>query len=96
MMDATPSWLIAMWVAAGLLYLLALWQMLRRTGASYVTFLLGVGLDLAGVLANRSIEASTGVIVNPIPMVRLAGFLLTFSVGFVLWRMTGKSRTAAN
>jgi hypothetical protein len=95
-MDATPSWLAALWVVAGLLYLVALWQMLRRTGASFVWFLLGAGLDLAGVLAIRSIEASTGIVVNPIPLVRLAGFLLTFSVGFVLWRMTGKSRAAAN
>ncbi len=96
LMDATPAWVVALWVVAGLLYLVALWQMLRRTGASYVSFFLGAGLDLAGVLAIRSIEASTGVIVNPIPMVRLAGFVLTFSVGFVLWRMTWKSRAAAN
>lgn len=95
-MDATPFWLVALWLAAGLLYLVALWQMLRRTGASYLLFFLGAGLDLAGVLAIRSIEASTGVIVSPIPMVRLAGFLLTFSVGFVLWRMTWKSGAAAN
>jgi len=96
LMDATPFWLVAVWVVAGLLYLIALWQMLRRAGASYVWFFLGAGLDLAGVLANRSIEASTGVIVSPIPLVRLAGFLLTFSVGFVLWRMTGKSTRATN
>ena len=95
-MDATPSWLVAAWLVSGLLYLVALWQMLRRTGASYVPFLLGAGLDLAGVLAIRSIEASTGVIVSPLPVVRLAGFLLTFSVGFVLWRMTWNSTRAAN
>jgi hypothetical protein len=95
-MDATPSWLVAMWAVAGLLYLAALWQMLRRTGASYVPFFLGCGLDLAGVLAIRSIEASTGVIVSPLPMVRIAGFILTFSVGFILWRMTWRSAPAAN
>jgi len=95
-MDATPSWIIALWVAAGLLYLVALWQMLRRTGASYMLFFLGCGLDLAGVLAIRSIEASTGITVEPIPMVRLAGFVLTFSVGLVLWRMTWKRAPAAS
>jgi hypothetical protein len=95
-MDATPSWLVALWVVAGLLYLVALWQMLRRSGASHVPFLLGCGLDLAGLLALRSLEASTGVIVSPIPMVRIAGFLLTFSVGFVLWRMTRIRTKAVN
>lgn len=89
-MDATPFWVVALWAAAGLLFLVALWQMLRRTGASHVPFFLGAGLDLAGVLAIRSIEAATGVVVNPVPLVRLAGFLLTFSVGFVLWWMAQK------
>jgi hypothetical protein len=95
-MDATPSWVIALWMSAGVLYLVALWQMLRRTGASYRLFFLGGVFDLAGVLAIRSIEASTGVTAEPIPMVRLAGFLLTFSVAFVLWRMTSKRAPAVN
>jgi len=95
-MDATPFWVVALWAVAGLLYLVALWQMLRRTGASYMLFLLGSGLDLAGVLAIRSVEASTGIIVEPIPMIRLAGFVLTFSVAFVLWRMTWKPTPAAS
>ena len=95
-MDATPSWVVGLWVAAGLLYLIALWQMLRRKRTSYLLFFLGCMLDLAGVLAIRSIEASTGVIVEPIPLVRIAGFLLTFSVGLVLWQMGLNNRIAAN
>lgn len=95
-MDATPSWLVALWVAAGLLYLVALWQMLRRTGASYVPFFLGFGLEVAGMFVVRELEASTGVIVGPIPLIRAAGYLLTFSVGFVLWCATHKNIGAAN
>jgi hypothetical protein len=95
-MDATPSWLAAMWVAAGLLYLVALWQMLRRTGASYVPFFLGFVLDAIGEMTAMSLEASTGVSAGPVPVIRAAGFLLTFSVGFVLWCMTRKSTPAAN
>ena len=39
-MDATPSWLPVLWVAAGLLFLVALWRMLRRSDGS-VAFLPG-------------------------------------------------------
>ena len=95
-MDATPSWLAALWAVAGLLYLVALWQMLRRTGASYVPFFLGFVLDAIGEMTAMSLEASTGVSAGPVPVIRAAGFLLTFSVGLVLWRMTLKSRVAAN
>jgi hypothetical protein len=95
-MDATPSWLVTMWVAAGLLYLVALLQMLRRTGASYVPFALGFLLDAVGEMAVMSLEASTGVAAGPIPLVRAAGFLLTVSVGFMLWQMTRKNPVAAS
>ena len=95
-MDATPSWLVALWVAAGLLYLVGLWQMLRRTGASYVPFFLGLVLDAIGEMTAMSLEASTGVSAGPVPVIRAAGFLLTFLVGLVLWRMTLKSGVATN
>jgi hypothetical protein len=95
-MDATPLWLVALWAAAGLLYLVALWQMLRRTGASYVPFFLGFGLEVTGMFVIRGLEASTGVIVGPIPLIRAAGYLLTFSVGFVLWCATRKNIGATN
>lgn len=95
-MDATPSWLVVLWVASGLLYLVALWQMLRRSGASHVPFFLGFGLEFAGMLAIQSLETSTGVTVGPIPLIRAAGYFLTFSVGFVLWRATRKNIGAAS
>jgi hypothetical protein len=89
-MDATPSWLAVLWVTAGLLYLVALWRMLRRADGGVVLFFLAFGLDLAGIWAVKSVEASTGMVAEPNPMVRAAGLVLTLSVGFVLWRITQK------
>jgi hypothetical protein len=89
-MDATPSWLAVLWVTAGLLHLVALWRMLRRADGGVVLFFLAFGLDLAGIWAIKSVEASTGMVAEPNPMVRAAGLVLTLSVGFVLWRITQK------
>ena len=91
LMDATPAWLPLLWVAAGLLFLVALWRMLRRMDGSVALFFLAFALDLAGAVAAKSIEASTGVIATPNLMVRAAGEVLMLSAGFVLWRMTRKT-----
>ena len=96
LMDATAPWLAVLWVLAGLLYLVALWQMLCRKGASHVTFVLGFVLNAIGGVMARSLEASTGVVAVPNPLVRAAEYLLTFSIGFVLWRATRKNIGAAN
>lgn len=96
LLDATPSWLPVLWVSAGLLYFAALWQMLRRSDLSFAPFFLAFGLDLAGVWAVKSVEASVGVIAEPDPLVRAAGFALTISAGFLLWRMTRKRTPAAS
>ncbi|HET7086412.1 MAG TPA: hypothetical protein VFI23_16685 [Rhizomicrobium sp.] len=89
-MDATPAWLPLLWVAAGLLFLMALGRMLLRKDGSVPLFFLAFALDLAGAVMARSIEASTGVIVTPNLMIRAAGEILMLSTGFVLWRMTRK------
>lgn len=94
-MDAIPAWLPLLWIAAGLLFLLALWRMLRRAERSVALFFLAFGLDLVGAVIAKSIEASTGVIVTPHLMVRVAGEVLMLSAGFVLWRMT-RNRPAAS
>ena len=94
-MDATPAWLPLLWVAAGLLFLMALWRMLRRADGSVAFFFLAFGLDLVGAVIAKSIEASTGVIVTPNLMVRAAGEILMLSAGFVLWRMTQKKPSAS-
>jgi len=94
-MDATPVWLPLLWVAAGLLFLMALWRMLRRADGSVGLFFLAFGLDLLGAVVAKSIEASTGVIVTPNLMVRAAGEILMLSTGYVLWRVTHK-RAVAN
>lgn len=94
-MDATPAWLPVLWIAAGLLFLMALWRMLRRADGSVALFFLAFGLDLAGAVMAKSIEASTGVIVTPNLMVRAAGEILMLSAGYVLWRMT-RNRSAAS
>jgi hypothetical protein len=95
-MDATPSWLPVLWVAAGLLFLIALWRMLRRLEGSVLLFFLAFGLDLAGAVTAKSIEARTGVVVTPNILVRAAGEVLMLSIGFLLWRMTRKSTYQAN
>jgi hypothetical protein len=95
-MDATPSWLPVLWVAAGLLYLAALWRMLRKSNGSAALFFLGFGLELVGLWAIQSIQASTGVIITPNPVVRGAGVVLTLSAGLLLWRMTASASRAAN
>lgn len=95
-MDATPSWLPVLWVAAGLLYLVALWRMLRRLDGSTALFFSAFCLDLAGIWAIRSIQASTGVIITPNPVVRAAGVALTLLAGLLLWRMTRKRTLPAN
>jgi len=69
-MNATPSWLPVLWVASGLFFLVALWRMLRRQSGSTALFFLAFGLDLVGLWAARSIQASTGVIITPNPVVR--------------------------
>ncbi|HUE62923.1 MAG TPA: hypothetical protein VMO78_00990 [Rhizomicrobium sp.] len=95
-MDATPSWLPVLWVAAGLLYIVALWRMLRRLDGSTALFFSAFCLDLAGIWAIQSIQASTGVIITPNPVVRAAGVALTLLAGLLLWRMTRKRTLAAN
>ena len=87
-MDATPYWLPVLWVAAGLLFLIALWRMLCRSEGSALLFFLAFGLDLVGAVMAKSIEASTGVVVTPNILVRAAGEVLMLSTGFLLWRMT--------
>lgn len=94
-MDATPGWLPLLWCAAGLLFLAALWRMLRRTDGSVALFFLAFGFDLAGAVIAKSIEVSTGVVVTPNLMVRVAGEILTLAAGLALWRMT-KKRTATS
>jgi hypothetical protein len=96
LMDATPAWLPVLWAASGLLYLFALWQMLHRNRASYVPFGLAFGLDAVGELMAMWLESSTGVGAGPIPLIRAAGFLLTLSTGFVLWRMGQTKAVAAS
>ena len=93
-MEATPSWLPVLWVAAGLLYLAALWRMLRKANGSAALFFLGFGLELAGLWAVQSLQASTGVVITPNPFVRGAGVGLTLLTGLLLWRMTA-TRTRA-
>jgi hypothetical protein len=85
LMDATPAWLPVFWLASGLLYFFALWQMLHRNRVSYIPFVLAFGLDTVGELTAMSLEASTGVAAGPIPLIRAAGFLLTLSTAIVLW-----------
>jgi hypothetical protein len=91
-MDATPSWLPVLWVASGLLLLVALWRMLRRSEGSAMLFFLAFALDLIGEFVARSIEARTGVVVTPNLLVRAAGEVLMLSTGFLLWRMTRRPR----
>jgi hypothetical protein len=95
-LDATPAWLPVLWSAAGLLFLVALWRMLRRADGSVAPFFLAFGLDLVGLWAIQSVQASTGVVITPNPVVRAAGVLLTFSAGFLLWRMTRKRTLTAS
>lgn len=95
-MDATPAWLPVLWTLAGLLYLVALWRMLRRMDGSMTPFFMGFGLDLVGIWAIQSIQASAGVVVTPNPIVRAAGIVLTLAVGFLLWRTTRKKIRLAN
>jgi hypothetical protein len=95
-MDATPAWLPVLWIVAGLFYLVALWRMLRRAQGSTALFFSAFGLDLAGIWAIQSIQASTGVVITPNPVVRAAGVGLTFLAGLLLWQMTRKTIRAAN
>ncbi len=95
-MDATPGWLPLLWVAAGVLFLMALWRMLRRMDGAVVLFFLAFALDLAGAVMAKFIERSTGVIVTPSLIARAAGEILMLSTGFVLWRMTQKGTAATN
>ena len=90
-MDATPAWLPVLWVASGLLFLIALWRMLRRSEGSALLFFLAFALDLIGAIAAKSVEASTGVVATPNILVRAGGEVLMLSTGFLLWRMTRKS-----
>ena len=90
-MDATPPWLPVLWALAGLLYLVALWRMLRRGNGSVTLFFMAFALDLAGIWAIQSVQMSTGVVITPNPIVRAAGVVLTLVVGFLLWRTTSKN-----
>jgi hypothetical protein len=87
-MDATPAWLPVLWVVSGLLFLIALCRMLRRSEGSTMLFFLAFALDLIGEVVAKSIETRTGVVVTPNLVVRAAGEVLMLSTGFLLWRMT--------
>jgi len=89
-LEATPAWLPVLWVAAGLLFLVALWRMLRRSEASAVPFFLAFALDVVGIWEVHAIQAATGIVVTPNPLMRSAGVALTLATGLVLWRMTRK------
>ena len=96
LMDATPSWLPVLWVASGLLFLIALWRMLRRSEGSAPLFFLAFALDLIGAVAAKSIETRTGVVATPNVLVRAGGEILMLSTGFLLWRMTRKTADPAS
>lgn len=96
LMDATPSWLPVLWVASGLLFLIALWRMLRRSEGSALLFFLAFALDLIGAVAAKSIEARTGVVATPNILVRAGGEILMLSTGLLLWWMTRKNAHPAS
>jgi hypothetical protein len=97
LMDAVPLWLHGLWVLAGVLYLVAIAGVGRRTGWAYITVLAAVSIEGVAHLVGRPIVAATGVVVNPHPSAIatvVVPFVLPLFLALVLWQ-TGRSRPAS-
>lgn len=96
-MDAVPVWLHGLWVLAGILYLVAIARVVRRTGGAHILVLAAVSIELIAMLVGRPIVAATGVVVNPNPSVIgsvVVPFILPLLLALVLWQ-TGRRRPAS-
>ena len=96
LLETVPSWILMFWIVSGLLYVGALWRLLRDAGAAYVPFFLALIMDMTGSLMNRPFEIASGVVVNPHPLVNAGAILFPCLMGTVLWGMArGPSRLSS-
>ena len=101
LMDAVPPWLHGLWVLAGSLYLLAIADVVRRTGRAYLAILAAFSVEVVANLLARPIVGATGVVVNPNPSLIAAvviPFILPLLLVVLLWhpgRQTPTSITAS-
>jgi hypothetical protein len=98
LMDAVPVWLHALWVLAGISYLLAaVICLVRRRGAAPLLVIMAVGLGAIAELAGRPVIAAAGVVVNPHPSVIAAvvlPYLMPLGLALALW-WVGRQNTNA-
>ncbi|MFH1574782.1 MAG: hypothetical protein ABIG68_12420 [Acidobacteriota bacterium] len=96
LMEAVPMWLHGLWVIAGILYLLAIASVVRRTGGAHILVLVAVGIELVALVVGRPIVAATGVVVNPNlgGLADVVRFILPLLLALVLWQ-SGR-RTSAS
>ncbi len=67
-MNATPWWLNGLWVAASLLLILSLWQLLRKNGAAFLLFAAAWVAGTAGNLIGQSMPAYKEAFSFPTPL----------------------------
>jgi hypothetical protein len=89
LMDAVPYWLHAMWVCAGVLYLMAIADIALHTRRVHVLVAAAVALDLMAEVLSHPIIAATGVAVTPgrSLTVQAVPFVLPLVLALVLWAM---------
>lgn len=93
-MDATPLALQVLWAAAGVLFLVSAWLLLRNNRATFQFFLCALALSLIGSLFAHTLPAYREAFSFSPPNFRrdvlmpAAQMVLPFLVAAVLWRMT--------
>ncbi|HEX4637609.1 MAG TPA: hypothetical protein VH189_15600 [Rhizomicrobium sp.] len=96
LLETVPSWILMFWIVSGLLYVGAIWRLLRKAGAAYVPFFLALIMDMTGSLMNRPFEIASGVVVNPHALVNAGAVLLPCLMGMMFWGMArGPSRLSS-
>ena len=96
LMDAVPLWLHAMWVCAGVLYLMGIGDIVLRRHRVHLFVGAAVVLDLVAEVLSRPIIAATGVMVTPgrSLIVQAVPFVLPVILALSLWNVDRQMQTS--
>jgi hypothetical protein len=98
LIQAVPGWLHALWVLAGLLYLIAIARLFWRKRGAHILVLAALGLEIVAAVVGRPVSEATGVVVNPNPSLAasvIIPFALPLMLALLLWRQTSSPTAAA-
>jgi hypothetical protein len=100
LMEATPLWLQAVWVASGLLFLASAALLVFRRRSAFPVFVSALALDILGTLVEQSLPAyrETFSFATPNPMrdvvIPAAQLAIPLAIAALLWLMSRRAPAA--